>query len=333
MKSLRVTFVVLILTLSVLSTVSAQSDSTYNLTTMIPLSEEPDIDTASQTSFTPAAGGVLWDMTHGIYLNYKPDGRYSTLVSIINGLELSVDTTSIGLNNVTLADYSIVVVCVGSSWETEYTPAEVSAIANFVHFGGGLLVLGDNRNTENHNIQPVAQAFGSSLSPPSDPPLTPSDLYISNFAPHPIFDSISTVYFRAGGVVTAVPPSQIVAWEPGGYGVIAVAEVGQGRVVVTGDINLWDNTYIAIADNIPFAVNTFDWLGGGGGEYVCADANGDSLVNVDDVDFLMNFYFYGGATPFPYLASDLNCDGSVNIADITYLAAYIHGTGAPPCCQ
>ncbi len=67
--------------------------------------------------------------------------------------------------------------------------------------------------------------------------------------------------------------------------------------------------------------------------FICADANGDSLINFEDVDFLMNFYFYGGGTPFPYLASDLNCDGSVDIADITYLAAYINGTGAPPCCQ
>ncbi len=66
---------------------------------------------------------------------------------------------------------------------------------------------------------------------------------------------------------------------------------------------------------------------------LCADANGDSLVNVDDVDFLIAYYFYGGATPFPYSASDLNCDGSVNIADITYLAAYINGTGAAPCCE
>ena len=69
-----------------------------------------------------------------------------------------------------------------------------------------------------------------------------------------------------------------------------------------------------------------------GTPFICADANGDSLVNVDDVDFLINFYFYGGATPFPLSASDLNCDGSVNIADITYLAAYINGTGAAPCC-
>jgi len=71
----------------------------------------------------------------------------------------------------------------------------------------------------------------------------------------------------------------------------------------------------------------------GKGECICADANGDSLVNVDDVDFLVDFYFYGGATPFLYFASDMNCDGSVDIADITYLAAYLNGTGAPPCCQ
>ena len=69
-----------------------------------------------------------------------------------------------------------------------------------------------------------------------------------------------------------------------------------------------------------------------GARFICADANGDSLVNFDDVNFLMNFYFFGGSTPCPYLANDLNCDGSVDIADITYLAAYINGTGAPPCC-
>jgi len=77
------------------------------------------------------------------------------------------------------------------------------------------------------------------------------------------------------------------------------------------------------------------WGGGisiGNFQFLCADANGDRLVNFDDVDFLINFYFYGGATPFPYSLSDLNCDGSVNIADITYLAAYINGTGAAPCC-
>jgi len=65
---------------------------------------------------------------------------------------------------------------------------------------------------------------------------------------------------------------------------------------------------------------------------LCADTNGDSIINFDDVEILLNFYFYGGVTPFPYIASDPNCDGSVNIADITYLAAYVNGTGAAPCC-
>ena len=67
--------------------------------------------------------------------------------------------------------------------------------------------------------------------------------------------------------------------------------------------------------------------------FVCADPNGDELVNFDDVDFLIDYYFYSGTSPVSLVASDLNCDGSVNIADITYLAAYINGIGAAPCCQ
>ncbi len=95
--------------------------------------------------------------------------------------------------------------------------------------------------------------------------------------------------------------------------------------------------YFSLRDNSPCAPanNSCGVLIGAldvGCGLICADANGDSMVNVDDVDFLIDFYFYGGATPFPYFASDLNCDGSVNIADITYLAAYINGTGAAPCC-
>ncbi len=66
---------------------------------------------------------------------------------------------------------------------------------------------------------------------------------------------------------------------------------------------------------------------------LCADPNGDELVNFDDVDFLIDYYFYSGTSPVSLVESDLNCDGSVNIADITYLAAYINGIGAPPCCQ
>ena len=65
---------------------------------------------------------------------------------------------------------------------------------------------------------------------------------------------------------------------------------------------------------------------------LCADPNGDELVNFDDVDFLIDYYFYSGTSPVSLVESDLNCDGSVDIADITYLAAYINGTGAPPCC-
>jgi len=330
MKSLRESFVAAILTVFLLSSVLAQSDSDYDLTTMMLHSELQETDSISLTPPTSTIGTVLWDVTHGSYSGYYPYGNFAALVSVINDVGLSVDMTSSGLNNVTLSEYDMIVVCVGSSWNTQYTSNEVSAIVQYVQSGGGLLVLGDNPRTMNANINPVAQAFGSTLSVDTNQVINPYDLYITNFASHQIFDGISSVYFRLAGPVTAIAPSQIVAWEPGGIGVLAIAEVGLGRVLITGDINLWDHVFIRNRDNIPFAVNVFEWLSTK--THICADANGDSLITFDDLDFLLTYYFAFGPAPDPIAVADLNCSGGVDIADIVMLAQFLNGEEPPICC-
>ncbi len=68
-----------------------------------------------------------------------------------------------------------------------------------------------------------------------------------------------------------------------------------------------------------------------GREWLCGDANGDSLVTFDDVNYLIDFYFHSGSVPFSFISSDLNCDGSVDITDILFLARYLNG-GEEPCC-
>lgn len=204
-----------------------------------------------------SGGNVLWDLTHGVTGNYQPSGSYSSLVSLLNNSGFTIATTDVGLNNVDLSDYQIVVVNLGSAWNSVYTSSEVSAIEAFVQNGGGLLILGDNANTPNANINPVAQAFGTTVGVSY---LSPNDLYITNLDNHPIFNGVSEIYYRAAGEVTGSSPSELVAFDPSNKGAVTAAEVGAGRVVVLGDINGFDNTYIPNSDNQLFAENTFNWL-------------------------------------------------------------------------
>ncbi|MHC4317746.1 MAG: hypothetical protein ACYS1B_04295 [Planctomycetota bacterium] len=68
------------------------------------------------------AVNVLWDLTHGIYLDYEPAGRFSGLVGMLSGMGYGFTTTDAGIDNIDLSPYDILVICVGSSWDSPYTP-------------------------------------------------------------------------------------------------------------------------------------------------------------------------------------------------------------------
>ena len=197
---------------------------------------------------------ILWDATHGSLFSYTPSGDYSTLTTILNGMGYAVETTTLGVDNVNLAEYDILVVGLGSSWDTQYNTAEVDAIEDFVANGGGLLIMGDNVYCPNENIQPVAEAFGTQLgvSYPSD--------YFTNMASHPIFNDVSEFTFISSGGISGSSPSEEVAWNGQGFAGITVVNC-PGKVVITGDINFCENDYISSADNEMLISNIFAWLG------------------------------------------------------------------------
>lgn len=207
-------------------------------------------------SSASTGGSVLWDLSHGVYLDYEPSGRYSSLVTLLHGLGFSVQTTTSGLENVDLSHFDILVVCLESAWDEAYTAGEVEAIKTFVRDGGGLLIMGENTSGPNGNINPVANAFGTACGVSF---IWPFDLYITDLSTHAIFFKVSEIYFRSAGEITALAPSEIVA-NYDNSGVASVAEVDDGKVVVLGDSNCWDNTYINNTDNQLFAENTFKWL-------------------------------------------------------------------------
>ena len=208
---------------------------------------EPKVETSQ-------GGRVLWDLTHGVHISYQPSGYYSTLVSVLSRKGYTIETTDAGILNIDLNEYDVLVICLGSAWDSAYTTGEVTAITNFVENGGGLLIMGDNTGCPNSNINPVSQAFGTTCG------IGEIADTISNLALHPIFEGVNQFETACAAEIDGVFPSEEVAWDVSDRAAVTAATYRCGKVVTTGDINLWDNSYISNADNQLFAENTFDWL-------------------------------------------------------------------------
>lgn len=223
-------------------------------------------DPVCPSIFTPIPEGgrsdqILWDLTHGVYLNYEPAGYYSSLTAALFAEGFDMETTDLGVNNIDLSPYEVIVICVGSSWDSQYQPAEVTAIVDFVNGGGGLLIIADASGCPNENILPVSIAFGTTVDLNTS---EPSDLYFTNFISHRIFDNSTTIYYRAAGAVTCVPPSVEAAWSPI-YSDVMVSLVDPSpRIVVMSDCNCFSNSYYSIEDNTAFSIDVFHYLAGHG---------------------------------------------------------------------
>lgn len=70
-----------------------------------------------------------------------------------------------------------------------------------------------------------------------------------------------------------------------------------------------------------------------GGDIICGDVSGDSLVNINDAFWIIDYIFGGGfwTVPCPLESSDVNCDGIVNVSDAVVLINYILVGGKTPC--
>jgi hypothetical protein len=66
-------------------------------------------------------------------------------------------------------------------------------------------------------------------------------------------------------------------------------------------------------------------------DFICADADGNEIVNISDAVFMIAYIFGGGAAPEPYLCADADCNELVNISDAVYVITYVFGGGPEPC--
>jgi len=199
------------------------------------------------------AGNILWDTSHGVYLNYRPSGNYSELTTVLSQKGYFVDENDAGILNLNLDNYEIVVICLSSAWDSPYSFDEVAALSDFVDNGGGLLIMGD---AVQKNINPIAQAFGTTLGLSS---ISPYNLSVSKMTNHVIFTNVTEIFMRLAGEISATFPSSEEAWADSDEAVVAVFAAA-GHVVFLGDYSIFTNFYLTRVSNQVFAENVFGWL-------------------------------------------------------------------------
>lgn len=193
-------------------------------------------------------GFVLFDQTRCDLIKW-----YSIWVSNLMDTGYAVDIcTADAITPDTLADYDIFVI--PQAWN-DYSSDEISVIQDFVLNGGGLLVIGDSSPWIYSNLTSFAG-------------ITWSDYYdwwgyTSDITPHDVTEGVTSAYFSN-------PTSQLFISSPAidlirdGYGnnstMLAVSEVGAGRVIGIADEDTITDYAVSYANNLRLANNMIDWL-------------------------------------------------------------------------
>jgi hypothetical protein len=65
--------------------------------------------------------------------------------------------------------------------------------------------------------------------------------------------------------------------------------------------------------------------------YLCGDANGSGVVDIDDAVYLIAYVYMSGPVPEPVDVGDVNCDGKIDLLDIVGIVNYLFRGGNSPC--
>ncbi|MHA1213325.1 MAG: hypothetical protein ACTSSH_12820, partial [Candidatus Heimdallarchaeota archaeon] len=210
-------------------------------------------------------GRILFDLSHlngfGVDLWDNPfvyftDDRFTIMRNNLVNRSYTFDKLyPSALGNFTtgnLAPYDLLILNLP---QINFTASEVTNIRNWVNNGGGILALGDKYYYDGvKNLNYLLSSFDLRLIDEyGATPLTTS-------FEHPTEEGCYSITMAATSVINytgnAYPlwgssPTEIC---------IAGKEYGNGRVILTSDVNLFDNTYIGLTENLQFSINAANWL-------------------------------------------------------------------------
>jgi len=225
---------------------------------------------------------VLFDATHDEW--FAANGDWSTFAEELRQASFQVDVLTSGpITANALAPYDVFVF--GGWAHIPLSSAELAAVNQFVQNGGGLLLSYDEHTPSIYN--PIASYYGvnfideAGLNDPTDDEPGSSAPALHVFSTHPLFFNVNSVQFYWVHYLSQVnQPSAGILFTDGDtvdrYGnlaaykpMVAVAELGNGRVVSISDANLWNSwdwdsdgsADLYDRDNLQFGLNVIAWLG------------------------------------------------------------------------
>ncbi|TXT54914.1 MAG: membrane protein of unknown function [Candidatus Thorarchaeota archaeon] len=210
-------------------------------------------------------GKILFDVAHNNYYpvdagdptGFNSDSRFSTLRDDLVSRRYTFDKLWPSVGNFTagvLAPYDIVII---NTPEINFTASEVTAINDWVNAGGSLIALGDNSGflDEHQNL--------NYLLSNSDLRINLTDNYntfsftTTELMNHPTMEDVDELEFSGGTYVNYSGSATPLAMDEQNT-VIAFQEIGDGRILLAGDINFLSN--VDSANNSKWAVNVANWL-------------------------------------------------------------------------
>lgn len=161
----------------------------------------------------------------------------------------------------------------GVGGEAAFSPDEISAIAEAVNAGMGLLVLGEFEiDSWGTNVNDLLAWFGlrfnNDVATVESAVLRGVDrLAVFEAAAvreHPAARGVAKVSYCSGCTLALLDErAQPVVLDDSGSVLIAAAEVGRGRVVAVGDSDLFAEPFLSYNDNETLLVGVLEWLSGG----------------------------------------------------------------------
>ncbi|MGY5880616.1 MAG: hypothetical protein RTV31_10215 [Candidatus Thorarchaeota archaeon] len=217
-------------------------------------------------------GRIAFDLTHQPRIGIDPwDWPHITTYSSVHNFDYFRDlaanhtytfdklypSTTGNITADRLAPYDVLVM----AWpDINYTSAEGAIIEAWVDGGGSLLVLGDRtglgwpNNYGDTNLNMVLQNFDMSLGTtdiPTDATMTPES--------HVTLESCTGLSIGYRNYLVVLGNATEI-WMDGSDCVVAGEEFGQGRAILSSDMNIFDNGYIREGSNTRYALNVLNWL-------------------------------------------------------------------------